>query len=212
MLSIKSILDQFEVRLKSKPKFKLLDRFVFGIAYLYSFIKRDNSFYNRYITVLGNRLYVPDEQFDLYKEPDKDRQLVLRHEYCHLLQSKQERWYKLKYIFSSKYRLLYELEAHCHQLAGYRDYAGRFADLETILRIRSQFFYGSIYHFHIPFKFKLSNEQKKEWDNAMSRLIDKCNKECSDHFTALYLRDYGRLPSSTFKRLERDIEHALEGI
>lgn len=212
MLHLSSIASEFDVRPKNKPKMSLIHLLVFAFAWIYSLLSRDKSFFERYVTTIDNTMYVPVARLADFQSLNWSTEATYRHEYAHLLQSRQEKWYRLKYIFSSKYRLLYELEAYCHEIAHSAGYAVKQADLDVVQRVKIQMSYGSIYRFSFPFKLRLVADQQLRWNAGVDRLVNDCVRLCREDFNVKYLRDYGRLHSAQFKQIERHIQIMLDHI
>lgn len=207
-MKYESVLKQMEIRKKSDPKW--IHAPVFWFMSVLSFVRKDWSFYERYVNTLGSTMYVPDKDYGSYISGHPSHEILVRHEYCHTMQYQQEGLKQLlRYVFSSKYRMLYEIEAYCHALAGSRNYRGGEPEPWAKNHILSNFKANSIYMFWLPKRFKLSSEERENWDNMVARLVQDASLLCRDEFVARYLHDYGRLPSTAYKALERHIDRIL---
>lgn len=213
MLKLRDIVGkEMMLRAKSDVEFKFTHLITYYAALFYSWVKKDNSFFTRYFHTIDNVIYVPDQRLmdmnanlDLF-EP------TIRHEYCHYLQSRQEKWYKTKYLLKSKYRMIYELEAYCHDLAYSRNYTGLYPSTESKEKVIRNLSYGSIYMMHIPSKPLLSSAQIEHWNSGVKHLVDMASRIVADEFVARYMRDYGRLPYNRYKELERAIQRLLNAL
>lgn len=213
MLKIRDIVGK-EMTLRSKDD--VAWRFIHIVAYwamfFYSKVSGDNAYFERYFTTIDEIIYVPkSKMLDMQSRLDL-YEATIRHEYCHLLQSRQEKWYKTKYLLFSRYRLLFELEAYCHDLAYSRNYSGLYPSTESKSKVVLNLQYGSIYKMHIPSKPFMRERQREHWNGGVRHLVDMASRIVADEFTARYLRDYGRLPYNKFKELDRAIERLLKAI
>lgn len=210
-MEYESILKEVTVLKKSEPQWKHLP--IFWIMSMICAIRKDWSFYERYVTTIGNTIYVPDKDYLGYSLGAPNYEAIIRHEYCHVLQSNQDGWrYYVRYLLSSKYRMLYEIEAYCHQLAASRNYKG--GDPAPFARnsVIANFTYGSIYMFHLPKRLKLNANQQALWNSMIERLVADASNLSRDEFVARYLRDYGRLQGTAYRQLERHVKRILDSI
>lgn len=83
-----------------------------------------HAFWNLYITVIDNVVYVPEklwarlqDQIKAGEDPDW-WYYVLVHERCHMVQQRETgKWrYRFRYVFSKKWRFKYEAEAYMTEL------------------------------------------------------------------------------------------------
>lgn len=209
MLKVSDILKEMELRYKNNFKLKFTHQVTYWAAKIHAKVTGNNAFFERYFSVIDNVIYIPVSKTDVMANP-LDYESMLRHEYCHLLQSKQESKFKTKYLLTSHYRLLFELEAYCHNLAASRNHRAIWPTAEAIQNVRYNMSYGSIYMMHIPSLPFLNNERIALFDEGIELLVDMCCKTVLDEFTVRYLRDYGRLPSGKFKELEKAVARFLQ--
>ena len=64
-MNLDSVMSQFELRAKNKPK--LIHLPIFAFMGLVSLVRRDFSFFTKYVNILGNTLYMPQNILDLVR-------------------------------------------------------------------------------------------------------------------------------------------------
>jgi hypothetical protein len=213
MLKINDIIGK-EMMLRSKDDtmFRFTHLITYYAAKIHAKITKNNAFFERYFHTIDEVIYVPRKlMLDITVNRDH-YEATIRHEYCHLLQSRQEKFYKAKYLLSSHYRMLFELEAYCHNLAASVNYSGAMPEQDVKDVVIRNLDCGSIYMMQYPSKPFLDNDQIVHWHQGVRHLVDIASRSVADEFTAHYLRDYGRLPLNKLKELERAVARLLAAI
>ena len=138
-----------------------------------------DEFLTRFVTTIGNTIYVPDYWYDQENYTDADKCLVLRHERIHMRQRRKYEplWYTLLYVllpfpmFFAYFRMKFEKEAYEETFRARLDYFPETHYLnENFYKQKViRYFTSAEYCWMWPFKKSIESW----YDEAVKRVLTK---------------------------------------